>query len=222
MDKCTLAIVTTVLLLIGGAAAPASAAGQAVKLHEHVTSQGETVQIPYITYAAFAAAAVGGKALSSKSSGEKATLGDLVTVSPLDEVTRLLGEPEDLSQGTDPWGTVRGYLEYKGMRMEYIKTSGSSSFRLREMRLRTPDWSLTVNGVKLRPGGEADRLSSAVRQTMRMSGSASDVAEGYIYIAKPGIARNEKVKFFGESTFIGIEVDQGTDTIKQVRFHRLL
>jgi len=46
MDKCTLVICTIMVLLVGGAAAPASAAGQAVKLHEQTTAQGETDRTP--------------------------------------------------------------------------------------------------------------------------------------------------------------------------------
>lgn len=55
----------------------------------------------YITYAVFRAAAVGGKAVADKSSGEQGALGDLVVVSLIDEVSHLLGTPEYIKRGTD-------------------------------------------------------------------------------------------------------------------------
>lgn len=219
MKNCILLsmLLTAVIL-----AMPQLATAQTTKLHKQTTSQGEIDRTPYVTYTEFQGSAVTGTSLSSKSSEGKVTLSDLLSVSSLDEVTRLFGAPEDLSRGTDPWDTVRARLDYKGMWMEYIKTSGSSSFRLRKMRLRSPAWSLTVNGVKLQPGVAADQLSPAVRQTMRESESSPNIAEGYLHIAKSGTAKNERVEFLGESTFIGIEVDKNTGTIRQVRFHRLL
>jgi len=202
---------------------PHLAAAQAIKLHKKTTAQGEIVRTPYITHAEFEATAVGGKALSSKSSGKKATLGDLVAVTSLDEVTRLLGEPEDLHHGTDPWGTVRAYLHYEGMLLDYIKNDKDdpkSKYELRDIDLTSSDWSFTVSGTQLRPGMTAGQLSPAVRKTLDEDFSKSIDAIGVIVIGKPGTAKQAKWgrKLQGDAQ-IQIWVNGGI--VDKVRFTRV-
>jgi hypothetical protein len=63
MDKYTLAVIIIAALLIGGLSASESAVAQTNKLHKKTTAQGEIDRTPYVTYAEFKAAAVGGKSL---------------------------------------------------------------------------------------------------------------------------------------------------------------
>jgi len=228
MDKCTLVVCTIMVLIIGGLPVPEPVAAQSIKLHKKTTAKGEIVRTPYVTYAEFEAAAVGRKALSSKSSGEKVTLGDLAFISSLDEIRRVFGEPEMLTHGS-PYGneTVYAFLTYEGLRFEYVKhnkNDSESKYKLRELELTSPDWSLALGDTQLRPGTSVDQLSPAVRQTLDRDFSKSIDAFGVIAVAKPGTAKQAKrgaeLQKMAGDTRIQIMVNGGT--VNRVIFYRML
>lgn len=216
-----------ILLVVAGFAVPDSALGQTAKLHEQTTSQGEIVQTPYVRYAEFQAASLSasmsGKSTDSPSSEKKGVLGDLVAVSSLEKVTDLLGKPGNLNR-VSPYGDVRAYLLYEGLRLEYIKYKSDSKFRLREMKLESSDWSLTVNGTELRPGMNASQLSPAVRQTLDEEFSKAEDALGTVVVAKRGAAKQAKhggeLEAMRGGAAIYISVNEGTVT--EVQFSREL
>jgi len=230
MDKCTLAIVTTVLLLIGGAAAPASAAGQAVKLHEHVTSQGETVQTPYITYDEYQAMSVDSqmspKEGSDKSTNRQVVFDELLSISSLDKVVRRLGKPKSIDRNVFPDGErFIATLDFGGMTLKYAKRK-DGNVRLTTLEMRSPDWSLKVGGWELRPGMAVDHLSPAVQQSIKgdtFLGEDDVDGVAVIRVAKPGAAGGKNVKIMeGEQTQVSVHVDKSTGTVKVVRFHRIV
>jgi len=213
------------MLLAIGLNVPHLAAAQAIKLHKKTTAQGEIDRTPYVTYTAFEATAVGGKRLAGKSSGEEVTLGNLVAVSSLDEVIRLLGEPDKLNRGA-PFGDVRAYLHYKGMLLDYIKYDKDDpdlKFELRDLEITSSDWSFTINGTRLRPGMSVHQLSPAVRQTLDEDFDQSVDAFGAVVIAKPGTAKQAKrggeLEAMRGGATIQIEVNGGI--VDEVRFTRV-
>ncbi len=215
MKKWMLASVLAILVAVASPATPQLAAAQAIKLHEQTNSQGKTVQRPYISYAEFEAAAVGGKAIPSKSSEESVTFSDIVSVSSLDEVIRLFGGPKHFNRATFPDGkTVRADLNFGGMKMEYIKVSGSSYFRLRELKVTSPEWSLTVGEKELCPGMAVNQLSPPVRKS------------GYVYVAKQGTAKKAKrsgeLEITDTRTQITFEIDEDSGIVKAIRFNQML
>ncbi|MCS3758181.1 hypothetical protein [Salinibacter ruber] len=227
MNRCTLAVITITVLSIGGLPALGTAAAQTIKLHEQTTSQGKTVQTSYVRYAEFQAASlsasISGKSTDGPSSEMKGVLGDFVAVSSLEKVTNLLGKPGNLNR-VSPYGDVRAYLLYEGLRLEYIEYKSDSKFRLREMKLESSDWSLTVNGTELRPGMNASQLSPAVRQTLDEEFSKAEDALGTVVVAKRGAAKRAKrggeLKAMRGGSAIYISVNEGTVT--EVQFSREL
>jgi len=220
-------ILVIIALLISGSPSLESAAAQTIKLHKKTTAQGEIDRTPYVTYAAFKAATVGGKTSSDKSSGKEVILGDLIAVSSLDEVTRVFGQPETFTHESPFGQDVLAFLSYEGFRLEYIKHNKDdpkSKYELRELELTSPDWHFTVNGAQLRPGMSIDQLSPAVRQTLDRDFSKSIDAFGSIAVAKPGTAKQAKrggeLQMMKGDAAIQIWVNGGI--VDKIRFHRLL
>lgn len=217
-------ILLSTWLTVAVLAMPQLAAAQAIELHEQTTSQGETVQRSYISYAEFEAtslsSAVSRKTTSDKSSRDEVTLGDLAFVSSIDEVKRIFGEPEAFALG--PPFT---YLNYKGLELEYVKPrkdNPKSKYELRELELTSPDWSFTVNGTQLRPGMSVDQLSPAVRQTLDRDFSNSVDAFGAIEIAKPGTAKQAKRGGELQQTGNVLQIFVNEGTVDRIKFYRRL
>lgn len=89
--------------------------------------------------------------------------------------------------------------------MEYLKASESSDFRLRDVKITSPDWSLTVGGEMLHPGMAADQINPSVRQ------------KGYVEIAKPGTAKklkqDEELEITESRSQITVRIDGKTNTV---------
>lgn len=216
MKKRILAIVFIIILFsMGDLIVPKLAVAQTQKLAERKGMHGQIIQTPYITYPEFQSTSVGGEEIISKSSEESVTFSDIVSVSSLDEVIRLFGEPKHFNRATFPDGkTVRADLNFGGMKMEYIKVSGSSYFRLRELKVTSPEWSLTVGEKELCPGMAVNQLSPPVRKS------------GYVYVAKQGTAkkakRNGELEMTDTRTQITFEIDKERGTVKTIRFHQMI
>jgi hypothetical protein len=110
-------------------------------------------------------------------------------------------------------GSVLAYVNYKGLELEYVKAP-ESDFKLRELKITSPEWHLTVNSTRLQPGLGESSLDESVRR------------RGHMLIAAPGAARKAethgKLEVMGESSSIQIDIDEKTQKIKEVRFHRML
>jgi len=201
------------ILCLSSFAVPKLTVAQTQKLAERKEMHGETDRTPYITYAEFRESAFGGRAASKKST--KVTLGDIVTVSFIDTVTRLLGEPKTFNRIPYSDGsTVRVDLNYDGLKMEYFKSAGKADFRLREMKITSPEWSLTVGEKELCPGMAVNQLSPPVRKS------------GYVYVARQGTARKAKrsgqLEITDTRTQIAFEIDEDSRTVKAIRFRQMI
>ena len=152
-------------------------------------------------------------------------VGDFLSVSSIDTVTRLFGEPELMSHESPFGHMVLAYLRYDGLRLDYVqydKDSPQSTYELRELRMTSPEWSLRLNGTDLHPGMSVERLSPVIQQNIRAGSSASARIRASFVIAKLGTA--ERMKNGGD-----LEVARGearihvkaTDgTVDEVRFYR--
>jgi len=82
------------------------------------------------------------------------------------------------------------------------------------VKVTTPEWHLTVNDTRLQPGLEASGLDESVRRT------------GHMLIAAPGAAQkvetNSTLEVMEGSSSIQIDIDEKTQRIEEVRFHRML
>jgi hypothetical protein len=155
------------------------------------------------------------------------TLGDLLSISSLDEAIHLFGKPETLTHESPYGQNILAFLSYEGFRLEYIKYNKDdpdSKYELRKLELTSPVWSLTVNGTKLQPGMDASQLSPTVRQTLDRDFSKSEDAFGAIVVAKPGTAKQAKqcgkLEAMKGGGAIQIWVNGGI--VDNVRFHREL
>ncbi len=187
----------------------------AVQAQTEKTVQGQHDPTPYISHAEFQNISVGGELISSKSSGSQPTFRDILAVSSLDGVIRLFGEPKTFNRIPYPDGsTVRVDLNYGGLKMEYFKSAGKADFRLREMKITSSEWSLTVGEKELCPGMAGNQLSPPVRKS------------GYVYIAKQGTAKKAKrsgeLEITDTRTQITFEIDEDSGTVKTIRFHQMI
>jgi hypothetical protein len=188
------------------------ALAQTQKLALYQNELGEKKEEPYITNDEFLEATVTGDK-HGKSTQRSVPFGKILTLPSLDSLTQYLGRPEEMSEDSPFGKSVLAYVNYKGLELEYVKAQGSD-FKLRELKLLTPEWKIMVNGTRLQPGVEMSTLDESVRQA------------GHILIAAPGAAQKAKshgkLQVMGEGSSIQIDFDEAHQQIKEVRFHRLL
>lgn len=201
------------ILCLSSFAVPKLTVAQTQKLAERKEMHGETDRTPYITYAEFRESAFSGRTASKKST--QVTLGDIVTVSSMDTVTRLLGEPKTFTRTPYPDGsTIRVDLSYDGAKMEYVKSAGKANFRLREMTIASPDWSIAVGGKELHPGMASDSLTPPVRES------------GYMYVAKPGTAKKAKevgeLEVMDTRAQITFKINKVDGNVESIKFHQTI
>lgn len=185
---------------------------QTRKLALRKDAVGESRKEPYITHREFRTSKITGDRYA-KGGRRNLSVNKILTLPSLDSLTQYLGSPEEMSKGSPYGESVLAYINYKGLELEYVKAKGSA-YRLRELKITTPEWHFTVNGTRLRPGLEAQSLDDSVRR------------RGHMLIAAPGAAG--KAETGGElevmegHSSIQIDIDEKTQEIKEVRFHRML
>lgn len=161
---------------------------------------------PYITNSEFRAATVTGEK-------QRIPLEKILTIPSLNTLTQYLGHPKEMSKDSPFGESVLAYVNYKGIELEYVKSQGTD-FKLRELKITSPEWCITVNATPLRPGLDASSLNESVRRT------------GHMLIAAPGAARKAKshgtLGVMEERSSIQIDFDDDTRQIIEVRFHQLL
>lgn len=184
----------------------------AVQAQTEKTIPGQYGPTPYITHSEFQSATVtGGKYAEGK--GRNVPFEKISTIASLDSLAQYLGSPVEKSEDS-PFGTsVLAYVNYKGLELEYVKAQGAD-FKLRELKITSSDWAVTVNGTELRPGTDANVLDKSVRRA------------GHIFIAAPGAGQKAeshgKLDVMGEDSSIQIDFDEKAQQIKEIRFHRML
>lgn len=209
-----LAIVTSVVLIVV-LVSPNEAEAQTEKKLQYEDMHGQTVQTPYISYDVYQSITVNGRIPFRK----------LLSVSSVDEIIRSLGKPETIDRqefsGRERFGAV---LHYEGATVEYDRYEGGVS-GITSIEIRSPDWSLTVGGTKLRPGMSVDRLSPAVRESLQKDTTFDDPkidSFGIVHITAPDLGKSGEVKLLQDGrSQITVHVNEESNTIVMVRFGRL-
>lgn len=163
---------------------------QTKKALQRTNMHGQVVQFPYVSYDEFQSVTV------SSPSG-KVSLQELLTVSSLDEVIRLLGEPQSIERNEDPDNrSFSARLHYEGNTIVvYDASSDGETVSLRTLELWSPRWSLVVGDKVLRPGMKVGSLSPAVRQSIQAGSWFSEEGIdhfGSVDIMKPDATANTR------------------------------
>lgn len=222
-----------IFLAFGGGVKPRIVLAQTTKLAEQTNMQGQAVRTPYITHGelqsiSLESGAVSGKTRSGKTHAEpsrQVNFGKLLSVSSLDEIVQLLGEPETVDRQEFPDGQRLGAtLHYEGMRIEYDRYEDGTS-GVTTIQVRSSDWSLKVGGTKLHPGMSVDQLTPTVRESFQEDTTFDDPALdsfSVIHIAKPDSGKGGQVELMQEGRAqITVHANDETRTVEMVRFARL-
>jgi len=236
MKKSIQSVALSVFILaVSGLTLPKLALAQAEKVLQRKDMHGQTVQMPYISYAEFhdISASKGQKEISSKSlrdttnlaRGGQVVLQELLSVSSLDEVIRILGQSKTIDRDEFPDEGWAATLQYEGGTMFDYQKFEDGTIALLELQLWGSDWSLKVGEKELRPGMKIDSLSPVVRQSIQ-EGSYPKGANvdgiGSIHIAKPGTAKGGNVTLLQNGKAeITVHVNTESGTVEVVRFARL-
>jgi hypothetical protein len=188
--------------------------------------KGCTFQTPYISQSEYHSISVRDSLTSSKSTSRNSVIfQDLLSVSSLDEVTRLLGQPEDIDRNVFPDGKrFIATLHYEGMMLKYVQRK-EGRVRLNTMEIRSPRWAISVGGTILRSGMSVEQLSPQVRasidgDTFLEEKSVDGV--GTIRVASPEKPSEKGQQTTTDRAQLTIHVNRETGTVKVVRFHRIV
>lgn len=226
---------SVVILALSGLTLPKLTLAQTEKVLQRKDMHGQTVPTPYISYDEFRniSASKEQKAVSSKSlqnttdpaRGGQVVLQELLSVSSLDELIRILGEPKTIDRDEFPDGGWAATLQYEGGTMFDYQKFEDGTIALLELQLWSSDWSLEVGEKELHPGMKIDSLSSVVRQSIQKGSypkGANVDGIGSIHIAKPGTTKGGNVTLLQNGKAeITVHVDTESGTIEVVRFARL-
>jgi len=222
-------ILTAVALIMVGFGLPKASLGQTEKVLQRKDVHGQSAQTPYISYSEYQGISLTRQGLSGKSlkkSSDDLVLSTLLSVSSLDEIVSYLGEPESIERNMFPDGErFIATLEYGGITLKYAKRK-DGNVKLTTIEMRSPNWAIGVGGTELRPGMRIDQLSPAVQQSINgdtFLGEDDVDGVGVIRVAEKGKAKEGNVKLIeGKQPQVSVHVDRDTETIKVVRFHRIV
>jgi len=210
--KKTVLLIASITLTVLSIGYVGSAQAQTKKMATYEDDLGEDREEPYITHSEFQSVTLTGRK-HAKSKARGVPFEKVLNLASLDSLNQYLGRPVEKSEDS-PFGTsVLAYVNYKGLELEYVKAQGAD-FKLRELKITSSDWAVTVNGTELRPGTDANVLDKSVRRA------------GHIFIAAPGAGQKAKshgkLDVMGEDSSIQIDFDEKAQQIKDIRFHRML
>lgn len=212
------------MLVFAGLAGTGVVQAQTKKVFQRKDVHGQAVQTPYITYEEFRSVLV-------RTPGGQVPLRKLLSVSSLEEVSRLLGQPESIERNEDPDDkSFSAKLHYEGKTtLEYVATSDGKTVSLSSIKLWSPGWSLKIGDTNLHPGMEVDSLSPAVRQSISAGSWFSEHGIdhfGSVDVMKPGAAAKaagraeEKLLQRGKAEF-AVHIDRKAGTVEVVQFTRI-
>ena len=210
---CSTIVITLTLIEVGTTCA------QVEKTFQRTDSNGRTVQTPYLTYEEF-------RSTTLRCPNGRVTLGELLTVSSLDEAVRLLGDPQSIERNDDPDDTsFTAWLRYgRNTTVEYHGFA-NGTLGLTSIELRSTKWGLEIGDNQLSPGMDIARLGKTVRRSA-VSGTHSKKGNksglGTIYIASPNASKDGKVEpLMNGMTQFNFSTGK-TGTIEVVRLSRIV
>ncbi|MCS3631711.1 hypothetical protein GGP91_002306 [Salinibacter ruber] len=196
-----------------------AACAQVEKTLQRTDANGQIVQTPYVTYEEF-------RSVTLHCPDGQVPLRVLLTVSSLDEVIRLLGDPQSVERNDDPDdASFTAWLHYG--RDTIVEYHGFADGRLglTSIELRSPKWGLEIGSKKLSPGIDIAGLDKKVRRSA-VSGNLSKKKNksglGTIYIEKPNASKNGKVEpLMNGMTQFNFKTGE-TGTVEVVRISRIV
>lgn len=229
MKRWILAPALAVLLAMTAFTLPESTWAQTEKVLQRKDVHNQSAQTPYISHSEYQGISLtrqGPSGKSLKKSSDGLVLGTLLSVLSLDKIVSVLGEPESIDRNVFPDGErFIATLEYGGMTLKYAKRK-DGNVKLTTVEMRSPEWAIEVGGTELRPGMRIDQLSPAVQQSINgdtFLGEDDVDGVGVIRVAEKGKAKEGNVKLIeGRQPQVSVHVDEDTETIKVVRFHRIV
>jgi len=222
-------ILTGMALVMALFGSPETSLSQTEKVLQRKDIHGQYDQTPYISHSEYKGISLVRQGPSSKSlkkSSDGLVLNALLSLSSLDEIFSALGEPESIERNMFPDGErFIATLEYGGMTLKYAKRK-DGNVKLATVEMRSPDWAIEVGGTELRPGMRIDQLSPAVQQSINgdtFLGEDDVDGVGVIRVAEKGKAKEGNAKLIGgKQPQVSVHVNKDTETIKVVRFHRIV
>ncbi len=168
-----------------------TACAQVEKTFQRTDSNGQIVQTPYVTYEEF-------QSVTLHRPDGQVPLRELLTVSSLDEVIRLLGDPQSVERNDDPDdASFTAWLHYdRDTTVEYHGFA-DGTLGITSIELRSPRWGLEIGSKRLSPGGDIADLDKTVRRSAvsgKLSKKNNKSGVGAIYIEQPNASKNEKVE----------------------------
>jgi hypothetical protein len=197
-------------------AGPGATYAQVKKTFQRTNMNGQTVQQPYLTYEEF-------RSVMVRAPNGHVPLHKLLTVSTLEEASRLLGEPRLTERNGGP-ESFTAWLRYEGdTNVEYVG-SEDDSLKLTSIELHSSSWGFKIRDKELSPGMSTNRFDAAVRQSAvpKSRSKSEDMSgTGAIYIAKSNTKKKREVDPLQNGlTQFNFNVDE-TGVVEVVRLSRV-
>jgi len=194
------------------------AAAQTSEKASIVNLQGQTVEVPYISFAVF-------QAVDLRRGDDTVPLHELLTVSSVDEITARLGMPDSTHTITGDEGVLQAELYFDGAKIRYNETeSGARGVSLVEVM--SSRRSFDIDGLEVSPDMPVGRLSQGMRGHIRKDKSnnpSEGVHVSFVYVAKPNrSAPTEESDFIGGKFFnFVLQADMSTQRVQRISFNRV-
>lgn len=172
---------------------------------------GQQTESPYITQQEFEDILI----------GEKARLGELLTVESVDEAIRLLGTPNsrDVVEINATSYLEKVDLVYDGFSITYLKTTiGTFLF---ELKTTTSKWPVQIGDTKVSPGMSTSKLSEAVQSATQSAKSDEMTSLSYVKL-DASEAKSQRVKEMSKHTTIEIKFNEQAGKVVWFRIQRVI
>jgi hypothetical protein len=211
MRKLTILIAAVTISCI---ATPHLAQGQTEKTLERFDGE-RTVESPYITYDEFEDISIDGRG----------RIGELLTVSSVDQAVRILGKPQDRKITQINSGGYKKHTEllYDGLRISFLETA-AGGVQLELVEVTSPDHFLGIGGKKVRPGMTQSKLGAPLRKDLSQAKAkgTDDEPTTSIFIQQKEKKRSKGGERVLEYSSIVIEQNPETGEVNVVRFSRII
>jgi len=188
--------------------------GQTEKTLERFDGE-RTVESPYITYEEFEDISIDGRG----------RMGELLSVSSVDQAVRILGEPQDRKTTQINAGAYKRSTEllYDGMRISYLETT-PGGVQLELVEVTSPDHFFRIGGKKVHPGMRASKMGTPLRKDLSQTKAkgTDDEPHTTIFIEREGGKKSKRGGRLLEHTDILIEQDSEEGKVNLVRFSRVI
>lgn len=183
-----------------------------------VNLQGQTVEVPYVSFDVF-------QAVHLRRGEDTVPLHELLTASSAEEIIAALGTADSMHTITGDEGVLQVEMYFDGAKIRYNETeSGARGVSLVEVM--SSQWSFDIEGLEVSPDMPVGRLSQVMRGHIRKEKSinpSEDVHVSFVYVAKPNrSAPTEERDFIGGKFFnFAFQADMSTQRVQRISFNRV-